>query len=146
MWVGRDKKLTSRTQMQQLHIPCLASMMQNKCFLSLQTLKTTTNNLIAPRVSFSKVFEFWVFWFTLCSVLWLKCVFVTTETEVGYGGWRKDTSGGLSDTFQTMCRQSDFRSNHRMIICNYPQKKLFKTRGYINFPLEDVIADGKLKC
>ena len=67
-----------------------------------------------------KVFEFWVFWFALCSVLGLKGVFVTTETEVGYGGWRKHTSGGLSDTFQTTGRQSDFLSNHRKVICNYP--------------------------
>ena len=39
---------------------------------------------------------------------------------MGYGGWRKHTSGGLSDTFQTTGRQSDFRSNHRRVICNYP--------------------------
>ena len=59
MWVGRDKKLTSRTQMQQSHIPCLAKMMQNKCFLSLQMLQTTTNSLIAPRVSLLK--SVWIF-------------------------------------------------------------------------------------
>ena len=67
-----------------------------------------------------KVFELWGFWFALCSVLGLKGVFVTVETEVGYGGWRKHTSGGLSNTFQTTGRQSDFRSNHRRVICNYP--------------------------
>ena len=42
------------------------------------------------------------------------------ETEVGYGDWRKHTSGELSDTFQTMGRQSDFRLNHRKVMCNYP--------------------------
>ena len=47
------------------------------------------------------------------------------ETEVGYGGWRKHTSGGLSDTFQTTGRQSDFRSNHRSVICNYPKIQKF---------------------
>ena len=67
-----------------------------------------------------KVFEFWGFWFTLCSVLGLKGVFVTAETEVCYGEWRKHTSGGLSDTFQTTGRQSDFRLNHRWVMCNYP--------------------------
>ena len=39
---------------QQSHIPCLGSMMQNKCFLPLQTLQTTKNKLIAPQVSLSK--------------------------------------------------------------------------------------------
>ena len=115
-WVGCDE--------QQSHIPCLASMMQNKCFLSLQTLQTTTNNLIAPRVSLSrKVFEFLVLWFALYSVLGLKGVFVMAETEVGYGEWWKHTSGGLSDTFQTTGRQSDFHSNPRRVICNYPINK-----------------------
>ena len=121
MWVGRDKKLTSRTQMQQSHIPCLALMMQNKCFLSLQTLQTTTNSLIVPRVSLSK--SVWVLG-VLIRVMFcfgVKGVFVTAETEVGYGGWRKHTSGGLSDTFQTTGRQSDFRSNHKRVTCNYPK-------------------------
>ena len=60
-----------------------------------------------------------MFWFVLCSVLGLKGVFVTAETEVGYGDWWKHTSGGLSDTFQTTDRQSDFRPNHRWVMCNY---------------------------
>ena len=106
--------------MQQSHIPCLASMMQNKCFLSLQTLQTTTNSLIAPRVFLLK--SVWVLG-VLIRVMFcfgVKRCFVTAETEVGYGGWRKHTSGGLSDTFQITGRQSDFRSNHRRVICNYP--------------------------
>ena len=53
------------------------------------------------------------------------------ETEVGYGGWRKHTSGGLSDTFQTTGRQSDFRSNHRRVICNYPLFYLMEMLRFI---------------
>ena len=71
-------------------------------------------------LSLEKVFEFWVFWFAFCFVLELKDVFVAAETEVGYEDWRKHTSGGLSDTFQTMGRQSDFFPNHRWVMCNYP--------------------------
>ena len=95
-------------------------MMQNKCFLSLQTLQTTTNSLIVPRVSLSK--SVWVLG-VLIRVMFcfgVKGVFVTAETEVGYGGWQKHTSGGLSDTYKTTGRQSDFCSNHRRVICNYP--------------------------
>ena len=55
------------------------------------------------------------------------------ETEVGYGGWRKHTSGGLSDTFQTTGRQSDFRSNHRRVICNYPKGKINYKVGYLAY-------------
>ena len=51
-----------------------------------------------------KVSEFWVFWFALCCVLVLRGVFVTAGFEVGYGDWRKHTTGGLSDTFQTTGR------------------------------------------
>ena len=36
-------------------------------------------------------------------------------TEVGYGKQTDHTSGGLSDTFQTTGRQSDFRPNHRWV-------------------------------
>ena len=112
MWVGRDE--------QQSHIPCLTSMMQNKCFLSLQMLQTTKNKLIAPQVSPSK--SVWVLGVLIrvISVFGLKGVFVTAETEVGCGEWRKHTSGRLSDTFQTTGRQSDFRPNHRWVCCNYP--------------------------
>ena len=49
-WVGRDE--------QQSHIPCLTLMIQNKCFLPLQTLQTTKNKLNTPQVSLSK--SFWV--------------------------------------------------------------------------------------
>ena len=58
MWVGRDE--------QQSHIPCLASMMQNKCFLSLQTLQTKKNKLIAPQVSPSK--SVWVLGVLICVI------------------------------------------------------------------------------
>ena len=47
--------------------------------------------------------------------------FVTAETEVGYGDWQKLISSGLSDTFQITGRQSDFRQNHRWVMCNYPK-------------------------
>ena len=40
-------------------------------------------------------------------------------TEVGYEKQTEHTSGGLSDTFQTMGRQGDFRPNHRRVMCNY---------------------------
>ena len=36
-------------------------------------------------------------------------------TEVGYGKQMGHTSGGLSDTFKTIGRQSDFRPNHRWV-------------------------------
>ena len=68
-----------------------------------------------------KVSEFLVFWFVLCYVLGLRGVFVTAVLEVGYGDWRKHTTGRLSDTFQTTGRQSDFRPNHRWVMCNYPK-------------------------
>ena len=61
-----------------------------------------------------KVFELWVFWFALCCVLGLRGVFVIARLEVGYGDWRKHTTGGLSDTFQTTGRQSDFHPNHKV--------------------------------
>ena len=61
-----------------------------------------------------------MFWFALCYVLGLRDVFVTAGLEVGYGDWRKHTTGRLSDTFQTTGRQSDFRLNHRWVMCNYP--------------------------
>ena len=38
------------------------------------------------------------------------------ETEVGYGEWRKHTSGGLSDTFQTTGRQSDFQTTEELFV------------------------------
>ena len=41
---------------------------------------------------------------------------------MGYGKQTEHTSGGLSDTFQTMGRQSDFRLNHRWVYCNYTKK------------------------
>ena len=40
---------------------------------------------------------------------------------MGYGEWRKHISGGLSDTFQITGGQSDFRPNHRWVMCNYPK-------------------------
>ena len=67
-----------------------------------------------------KVYEFLVFWFTLCCVLGLRGVFVIAGLEVGYRNWQKHTTSGLSDTFQTTSRQSDFRPNHRWVKCNYP--------------------------
>ena len=67
-----------------------------------------------------KVFKFWMFWFTLCCVLGLRGVFVTVGLEVGYGDWRKHTTGGLSDTFQTTGRYNDFHPNYRWVMCNYP--------------------------
>ena len=39
---------------------------------------------------------------------------------MGYGKQTEHISGGLSDTFQTTGRQSDFRPNHRWVCCNYP--------------------------
>ena len=72
---------------------------------------------------FLKKFEFWVFWFALCCVLGLKGVFVTVGLGVSYGDWRKHTTRGLSDTFQTTSKQSDFCPNHRWVMCNYPLKK-----------------------
>ena len=48
---------------------------------------------------------------------------------MGYGKQTEHTSSGLSDTFQTMGRQSDFCPNHKWVICNYPKKKK-KTGGY----------------
>ena len=61
-------------------------MMQNKCFLPLQMLQTTKNKLIAPQVSLLKFFlSFGCFDSRYVFVLGLKCVFVTAETEVGYG-------------------------------------------------------------
>ena len=91
------------------------------CFLPLQTLQTMKNALISPQTLSRKVSEFLVFWFVLCCVLGLRGVFVTAVLEVGYGDWRKHTTGRLSDTFQTTGRQSDFRPNHRWVMCNYPQ-------------------------
>ena len=44
-------------------------------------------------------------------------------TKVGYGKQMEHTSNGLSNTFQTMGRQSDFCPNHKWVICNYPKKK-----------------------
>ena len=116
-WVGCDE--------QQSHIPCLASMMQNKCFLPLQTLQSTKNKLIAPQVSLSKIF--WVLDVLICVMFYfgVKGVFVTAETEVGYEDWRKHISGGLSDTFKTTGRQSDFCPNHRWIMYNYPLKSIW---------------------
>ena len=55
-------------------------------------------------------------------VFGLKGVFVMVGTKVGYRDWRKHTLGGLSDTFQTTGRQSDFRPNHMWVMCNYPYK------------------------
>ena len=121
-WVGRDE--------QKSHIPCLASMMQNKCFSPSRPSKPRRISWSHLRTFSEKVFEFWVFWFALCSVWGLKGVFVTIETDVGYGDWRKHTSGGLSDTFQTTGRQSDFRPNHRWVICNYPKKKNHMTTSF----------------
>jgi len=46
-------------------------------------------------------------------VLKLRGVFVTAGLEVGYEDLRKHTISGLSDTFQTTDKQSDFHSNHR---------------------------------
>ena len=103
-------------------------------------LQTMKNKLIVPQVSLSwKVFEFWVFWFALCSILGFKGVFVTIETKVGYRDWRKHTSGRLSDTFQTTGRQSDFRSNHRRVICNYPFYLSTQVVGVIYFFLLNLI-------
>ena len=96
MWVDHDE--------QQLHIPFLALMMQNKCFLPFLTLQTWRTSRSHLRSFSQKVFEFLVFWFVLCFVLGLKGVFVTTEAEVGYRDWQKHTSSGLSDTFQTTGR------------------------------------------
>ena len=53
-------------------------------------------------LSLKKFLSFWCF--DLCYVLGLKGVFVTAETEVGYGDWQKHTSSGLTDTFQTTGR------------------------------------------
>ena len=50
-------------------------------------------------------------------------------TEVGYRKQTEHTSGGLSDTFQTTGRHSDFRPNHRWAMCNYP--KILNTRATI---------------
>ena len=36
-------------------------------------------------------------------------------TEVGYGKQMEHTTGGLSDTFQTTGKQSDFRPNHMWV-------------------------------
>ena len=36
-------------------------------------------------------------------------------TEVGYGKQTEHITGGLSDTFQTTSRQSDFRRNHKWV-------------------------------
>ena len=110
MWVGRDE--------QQSHIPCLASMIQNKCFPppSRRSKPRITRKSHLRSLS-RKVFEFW---FALCSILRLKCVFVTAETEVDYKDWRKHTLGGLSDTFQTTGMQNDFLPNHRWVMYNYP--------------------------
>ena len=44
--MGHDKKndiKNPNADEKQSHIPCLGSMMQNKCFLPLQTLQTTKN-------------------------------------------------------------------------------------------------------
>ena len=105
--------------------------MQNKCFLPLQTLQTTKNKLIAPQVSLLK--SFWVLGvlIALCYVLGLKGIFVMAETEVGFRDWRKYTLGRLSDTFQTTGRQSDFRPNHRWVMCNYPQKRKKESKALL---------------
>ena len=41
-------------------------------------------------------------------------------TEVSYGKQMEYTIDRLSDTFQITGRQSDFRPNHRWVMCNYP--------------------------
>ena len=61
-------------------------------------------------------------------------------TEVDYRKQIEHTSGGLSDTFQTMGRQSDFRPNHRWVMCNY--LFFFKT----NFPYFLLISKKKKKA
>ena len=61
----------------------------------------------------------------LYSVLGLKGVFVMAEIEVCYGDLQKHTSGGLSDTFQTTGRQSDFHPNHKWVICNYSYIQIY---------------------
>ena len=42
---------------------------------------------------------------------------------IGYRKQTKHTSSGLSDTFQTIDRQSDFHPNHKWVMCNYPKNK-----------------------
>ena len=41
-------------------------------------------------------------------------------TEVGYEKQTEYTTCGLSDTFQTMGRQSDFHPNYKWVMCNLP--------------------------
>ena len=67
-------------------------------------------------------------------------------SEVGYRKQTKHTLGGLSDTFQTTGRQSDFRSNHRRVICNYPKLKKYHC-GFISSQntLKKAEKDGKQK-
>ena len=77
-------------------------MLQNLCFLPLQTLQTMKNRVISPQVA-------------LCCALGLRGVFVMVGLEVGYGDWRKYITGGLSDTFQTTSRQSDFCPNQKWL-------------------------------
>ena len=43
---------------------------------------------------------------------------------MGYGKQTEHTTGGLSDTFQTISRQSDFRPNHMWVLCDFPNNKI----------------------
>ena len=114
----QNPQMVTQNHQMESHNPLIA---RNLCFLPLQTLQTMKNALISPQTLSWKVSEFLVFWFVLCCVLGLRGVFVTAVLEVGYGDWRKHTTGRLSDTFQTTGRQSDFRPNHRWVMCNYPK-------------------------
>ena len=49
-------------------------------------------------------------------------------TAVGYKKQTEHTLGGLSDTFQTTGRQSDFFPNYRWVMYNYP---LFFNRFFL---------------
>ena len=49
-------------------------------------------------------------------------------TAVGYKKQTEHTLGGLSDTFQTTGRQSDFCPNYRWVMYNYP---LFFNRFFL---------------
>ena len=84
-----------------------------------------------------KVSEFWMFWFALYCVLGLRSVFVTVGLEVGYEDWRKHTIGRFSDTFQTIGRQSDFRLNHRWVMCkcNIMEHNKLLCMGYSIMPI-----------
>ena len=65
------------------------------------------------------VFFFFFFWEERDINFEQKCLFIPDFNRGGYRKQIEHTSGGLSDTFQTTGRQSDFRPNHRWVMCNY---------------------------